>query len=58
MPAKAVVNEMDEESMDEGWGCGLEADERVVQDWERGEEEPVEAREEGSQVHGGKAEHV
>ena len=54
-----VVIEMDEESMDEGWGCGLETDERVVQDWERGEKESVKAREkEGSQVHGGKAEHV
>ena len=23
VPAKAVVNEMDEELMDEDWGCGL-----------------------------------
>ena len=41
VPAKAVVNEMDE-----GWDCGLEADEWVVQDWEKGEKELVEAREE------------
>ena len=32
VPAKAVVNELDEESVDEGRGCGLEADEWVVQD--------------------------
>ena len=37
---------MDEESMDEGLGCGLEADEWVVQGWEKGEKELVEAREE------------
>ena len=46
VPAKAVVNEMDEELMDEDWGCGLEADELVVQDWEKGEKELAEAREE------------
>ena len=33
--------------MDEGWCCGLEADEWVDQDWEKGEKELVEAREEG-----------
>ena len=27
VPVKAVVNEMDEESMDDVWGYGLEADE-------------------------------
>ena len=37
VPVKAVVNEMDEESMDDAWCCGLEADEWVVQDWEKGE---------------------
>ena len=45
VPAKAVVNEMDE-LMDEDWGCGLEADEWVVQDWEKCEKELAEAREE------------
>ena len=45
VPGKAVVNEMDEELMDEDWGCGLEADEWVVQDWEKGEKELAEARE-------------
>ena len=37
VPVKAVVNEMDEESMDDAWGYGLEADEWVVQNWEKGE---------------------
>ena len=46
VPAKAVVNEMDEELMDEDWGCGLEADEWVVQDWEKCEKELAEARDE------------
>ena len=46
VPAKAVVNEIDEELMDEDWGCGSEADEWVVQDWEKGEKELAEAREE------------
>ena len=41
---KAVVNEMDEESMEDAWGYGLEADEWVVQDWEKGEKELAEAR--------------
>ena len=45
VPAKAVVNELDEESMGEGWSCGLEADEWVVQDWQKGEKELAEARE-------------
>ena len=36
---KAVVNEMDEESMDDAWGYGLEADEWVIQDWEKREKE-------------------
>ena len=44
--AKAVVNEMVKELMDEDWGCGLEADEWVVQGWEKCEEEFAEAREE------------
>ena len=42
LPAKAVVNEMDE-SMDEGRGCGLDTNEWVVQDWAKG---LAEAREE------------
>ena len=46
VPVKAVVNEMDEESMDDGSGYGLEADEWVVQDWEKGEKELAEARDE------------
>ena len=56
VPATAVLNETDEESMDENWGCGLEADEWVVQDWEKGEKEIAE--EEAKYMHGGKAEHV
>ena len=43
--AKAVVNEM-EELMDEDWSCGLEADECVVQSWEKGEKELAEASKE------------
>ena len=46
VPVKAVVNEMDEESMDDAWGYGLEADEWEVQDWEKGEKELAEARDE------------
>ena len=46
VPVKAVVNELDEESMDDGSGYGLEADEWVVQDWEKGEKELAEARDE------------
>ena len=46
VPVKAVGNEMDEESMDDAWGYGLDADVWVVQDWEKGEKEFVEAREE------------
>ena len=46
VPVKAVVNEMDEESMDDVWGYGLEADEWVVQDWEKCEKELAEARDE------------
>ena len=46
VPVKAAVNEMDEESMDDAWGYGLDPDERVVQDWEKGERELAEARDE------------
>ena len=46
VPVKAAVNEVDEQSTDDAWGYGLEADEWVVQDWEKGEKELAEARDE------------
>ena len=43
-PILAVVNEEGEEMEEDDWGYGLGADERVIGDWEKNEEELIEAR--------------